>query len=219
MKIVRSSDVVIKNLLDLIMKGEIGPGDKLPSIEHLAKQMGTSIISAREAVQNLAAIGLIEISHGRGTFMTEGAPVMEELFEARKVVESYSAMAAAARAPEPESLAYMERLLDEMNEAIKDKEIERYSELDYEFHLAIGKAAGNRILFKTLENIKGLLRYQQFTINRLPNIIKISLQRHKEIFEAIKARNPQTAEASMTLHITEVIDSWKKRVSPLQSKR
>ena len=94
MKIVRSSDVVIKNLLDLIMKGEIGPGDKLPSIEHLAKQMGTSIISAREAVQNLASIGLIEISHGRGTFMTEGAPVMEELFEARKVVESYSAMAA-----------------------------------------------------------------------------------------------------------------------------
>ena len=60
----------------------------------------------------------------------------------------------------------MERLLEEMNEAIKDGEIERYSELDYEFHLAIGKAAGNRILFKTLENIKGLLRYQQFTINR-----------------------------------------------------
>jgi GntR family transcriptional repressor for pyruvate dehydrogenase complex len=218
MKIIRSSDVVIKNLLDLIMKGEIGPGDKLPSIDHLAKQMGTSIISAREAVQNLAAIGLIEISHGRGTFMTEGAPVMEELFEARKVIESHMAMA-AARAADPEILAYMKRLLEEMNKALKDGEIEHYSELDYEFHLAIGKAAGNRILFKTLENIKGLLRYQQITINRLPNVIQISSKRHKEIFEAIKKKNPETAEASMTLHISEVIDSWKKRVSPFQSKK
>lgn len=218
MKIIRSSDVVIKNLLDLIVKGEIGPGDKLPSIEHLAKQMGTGIISAREAVQNLAAMGLIEISHGRGTFMTEGAPVMEELFEARKVIESYCAMG-AAKAAGPEHLAYMKRLLNEMNEALRDGEIERYSELDYEFHLAIGKAAGNRILFKTLENIKGLLRYQQITINRMPNIIQLSSQRHKEIFEAIKQKKPAIAEASMTLHISEVIDSWKKRVSPFHNKK
>jgi len=218
MRIVRSSDVVIKNLLDLIMKGEIGPGDKLPSIDHLAKQMGTSIISAREAVQNLAAIGLIEISHGRGTFMTEGAPVMEELFEARKVIESYMAMA-AAKAAGPENLTFMKHLIEEMNKALGDGEIERYSELDYEFHLAIGKAAGNRILFKTLENIKGLLRYQQITINRLPNVIKLSSQRHREIFEAIRTKNPGDAEASMTLHISEVIDSWKKRVSPFQHRR
>jgi len=192
MKIVRSSDLVIKNLLALIMKGEIGPGDKLPSTEHLARQMGTSVISAREAVQNLSAIGLVEISHGRGTFMTKGAPVMEELFEARRVIESYCAMA-AARLANPESMKILERLLKEMDQALKSGDIEQYSEMDYEFHLAIGKAAGNRILSKTLENIKELLRYQQSTINRLPNIIQGSSARHREIFKAIKEKDPDLA--------------------------
>ena len=72
MKPTKSSDVIIKVLLDLIMKGEIRPGDKVPSAENLAKNTGTSVISAREAVQNLAGIGLVEIMHGRGIFLTEG---------------------------------------------------------------------------------------------------------------------------------------------------
>ena len=95
MIITRSSDLVIRNLLDLIVRGRIRPGDKLPSTGNLAKQMGVSVVSAREAVQSLATIGLLEISHGRGIFLTEGAPVIEELLEARKVIESYNAMMAA----------------------------------------------------------------------------------------------------------------------------
>ena len=214
MKIIRSSDLVIKSLLDLIMRGEIGPGDKLPSTEHLARQTGTSAISAREAIQNLAAIGLVEIIHGRGTFMTAGAPVMEELLEARRVIEAHSAMA-AARTSDPETIRGLEHLLEEMDRALRHGDIEGYSEMDYEFHLAIGKAAGNRILFKTLENIKGLLRYQQATINRLPHIIEHSSARHKEIFGAIRDKDPDSAGRSMTGHITEVIDAWKRMTGPI----
>jgi len=70
MKTIRSSDVVMF-LLDLIMKGEIKPGGKLPSTGNLAKKIGTSFISAREAVQNLSAVGLVEIGHGRGIFMIQ----------------------------------------------------------------------------------------------------------------------------------------------------
>jgi GntR family transcriptional repressor for pyruvate dehydrogenase complex len=217
MKIIRSSDLVIKSLLDLIMRGEIGPGDKLPSSEHLARQMGISAISAREAVQNLAAIGLVEIIHGRGTFMTAGAPVMEELLEARRVIETHGATA-AARIADTESIHGLELLLEEMDRALRNGDIDRYSEMDYEFHLAIGKAAGNRILFKTLENIKGLLRYQQATINRLPDIIENSSARHREIFVAIRDKDPDAAGRSMTGHITEVIDAWKQMTGPVRKR-
>ena len=82
--------------------------------------------------------------------------------------------------------------------------------------LAIGKAAGNRILFKTLENIKGLLRYQQATINRLPDIINNSSARHREIFGAIRDKDPDRAGRSMTGHITEVIDAWKQMTGPVR---
>lgn len=218
MKIIRSSGVVIKNLLDLIMKGEIKPGDKLPSTENLAKKMGTSVISTREAVQNLEIIGLVKISHGRGIFMTEGVPVIEELFEARKIIESYNATM-AARNIDPDGLKNIEDLLKQMDKNIENGDIDSFSEKDYEFHLSIGKAAGNRILLKTLENIKDLLRYQQSIINRLPNIIRCSSLRHKEIFKAIKKGDPDSAGSIMTKHITEVIESWKKNVNPLIRKK
>jgi GntR family transcriptional regulator, transcriptional repressor for pyruvate dehydrogenase complex len=218
MKITRSSDVVIKFLLDLIMEGEVKPGDKLPSTENLAKKIGTSVISAREAVQNLSAVGLVEISHGRGIFMTEGAPVIEELFDARKIIESHNAMMAAQNI-EPDGLKNLEDLLTEMDKDIERGDIDSFSEMDYEFHLSIGKAAGNRILLKVLENIKDLLRYQQSTINSLPDIIQSSSVRHREIFDAIKTGDPDLAGQVMTKHITEVIESWKKYVSPIQEKK
>jgi GntR family transcriptional regulator, transcriptional repressor for pyruvate dehydrogenase complex len=211
MKTVKSSDVVIKNLLALIIRGVVKPGDKLPSTEHLAKEMGTSVISAREAVQSLAAVGLVEIRHGRGLFMTQGRPVIEELLEARKVIESYNAMM-AARNIDGKGLESIEHLLGRMDKEMEAGDIDSFSELDYEFHHTLGKVAGNRILLKTLENIKDLLRYQQSMINQLPHIIRNSTKRHRGIFTAIKKRDPESAGAIMTKHIDEVIASWKKNV-------
>jgi len=218
MKTIRSSDVVIKFLLDLIMKGEVNPGDKLPSIENLAKQTGTSVISAREAVQNLSAVGLVEISHGRGIFMTEGAPVIEELLEARKIIESHNAMMAAKNI-NPGGLKNIEGLLVEMDKDIERGDVDSFSEMDYEFHLSIGRAAGNRILLKVLENIKDLLRYQQSTINSLPTIIRSSSIRHREILNAIRMGDSNLAAQVMTKHLTEVIESWKKHMGPVREKK
>jgi GntR family transcriptional repressor for pyruvate dehydrogenase complex len=216
MIITKSSDLVIRNLLDLVVRGRIRPGDKLPSTKNLAQQMGVSVVSAREAVQSLATIGLLEISHGRGIFLTEGAPVIEELLEARKVIESYNAMMAAQNADE-NALAPMKDLLDEMDKSIASGDLDAYSEADYAFHLLIGKAACNRILFKTLENVKDLLRYQQSVINRLPNIVLTSKSKHWELFQAIRQGDPESARRIMAEHITEVIDSWKGNAASLEA--
>ncbi|MBA4393869.1 MAG: hypothetical protein C0407_09985 [Desulfobacca sp.] len=152
---------------------------------------------------------MVEICHGRGIFLTEGAPVIEELLEARKVIESYNAMA-AAKSISPEKLKAIGNLLDRMDRAMEAGDIESFSELDYEFHHALGQTAGNRILFKTLENIKDLLRYQQSMINQLPNIVQSSAVSHREIFEAIRRKDAVSAGSAMTKHIVEVIESWKK---------
>ncbi len=214
MKPTKSSDAVIKVLLDLIMKGEIKPGDKLPSAENIAKSTGTSVITAREAVQNLAAIGLVEIMHGRGIFLTEGAPVIDELLEARKVIES-STVVMATRNLDSAGLDAIARLLDRMEASLAAGNTELFSELDYEFHFFLAKASGNRILLKTLENIKELLRYQQSTINRLPYIVHTSALRHREIFTALKNGNAELAGSIMDSHISEVIDAWKNSTAPV----
>lgn len=209
--ITKACDIVTKNLIVAIIKGELKPGDKLPSAQALAKLCGTSVLSAREAVQGLANIGIIEITHGRGMFLTDGAPVIRELLEARRVLESHNAMMASQEASQ-ENLQAMEALLKEMDLNLRHRDIESYSEKDVEFHFAIGKASGNRILFKTLMNIRNLLCYQLFTINRLPNIVQRSTIRHREIFNAIRNRDPELARSSMWKHMTETIDSWKEDV-------
>jgi GntR family transcriptional repressor for pyruvate dehydrogenase complex len=149
--------------------------------------------------------------------MTEGAPVIEELLEARKIIESHNAMMAAENI-DPEGLKDIEDLLTEMDKDIERGDIDSFSEVDYQFHLSIGRAAGNRILLKALENIKDLLRYQQSTINNLLDIIRSSSVRHREILDALRTGDPNLAAQVMTKHITEVIESWKKHVSPIQEK-
>lgn len=209
---IKASDAVIKYLIEAIAKGELQPGDKLPSAETQAKLCGTSVLSAREAVQSLAAIGIIEISHGRGMFLTRGAPVIEELLEARRVLESHNAMMSAQNLT-TNDLQALEALLKGMDENLKEGDIESFSEKDIEFHYSIGKASGNRILFKTLNNIRNLLHYQMVTINRLPNIIQRSSKRHRDIFKAIRKKDPELARSLMWKHITEIIESWKKDVA------
>jgi GntR family transcriptional repressor for pyruvate dehydrogenase complex len=210
---IKASDVVIKYLLEGIVSGNLKPGDKLPSAESQAKLCGTSVLSTREALQSLATIGIIEISHGRGMFVTGGIPVIEDLLEARRVLESHNAMMAAKNLNALDIQA-LENLLKGMDEDLRTGDVEAFSEKDMEFHYTLGKASGNRILFKTLINIRNLLHYQMLTINRLPTVIERSSKRHWEIFKAIRKRDPELAGSLMSKHITEVIKTWKKDVAP-----
>jgi GntR family transcriptional regulator, transcriptional repressor for pyruvate dehydrogenase complex len=215
--IIKAGDIVIKYLIDAIVRGDLKPGDRLLSLEHLAKQCGTSVLSAREAVQNLAIIGILDICHGKGIFLTEGAPVIEELLEARRTLESYFAMMAAQNG-DPAIIRELETQLQDMDRSLAAGAIESYSERDIDFHYTIAKASGNRILFKTLINIRNLLHYQLFTINRLPGIITRSTERHWEVFKAIQKKEPERARTWMWQHITETIEVWKQNTETLQQK-
>jgi GntR family transcriptional repressor for pyruvate dehydrogenase complex len=59
----RSTDAVVEVILDSILKGDIQPGDKLPSAQRLGAMIGTSFVSTRVVLKGLETIGLIEISH------------------------------------------------------------------------------------------------------------------------------------------------------------
>jgi GntR family transcriptional regulator, transcriptional repressor for pyruvate dehydrogenase complex len=214
----KTGDFIIKNLIDALVKEELGPGDKLPSMENLAKMSETSILSVREAVQNLATLGILEISHGRGVFVTDGAPVIEELLDARRTLESYFAMMAAQHC-NAEMLQDLELLLQDMDRSLSENDIATYSEKDFDFHYSIAKAARNRILFKTLSNIRNLLQYQLYTVNRIPTIMERSTLRHREIFKAIQKKDQEQARALMWQHITEIIETWKRDVVPAKQKK
>ncbi len=63
--LVKTGDIITKSLIDAIVRAELGPGDKLASLERLAKESGTSVLSVREAIQSLSTIGILDIRHGK----------------------------------------------------------------------------------------------------------------------------------------------------------
>src|ERR1700690_4108297 len=76
-KIVRSSrlyEQIVQQVEASIHKGQLKPGDQLPPERELGEQFGVSRTAVREAIKTLREKGLIEIQHGRGTFVTNGTP-------------------------------------------------------------------------------------------------------------------------------------------------
>jgi len=215
MKLFKNNNLVSREILDLILEGEIKPGEKLPSAGYIAKKTGVSIVTARESIKKLETIGLITILHGRGIYLTEGKCVIEDLLEARKFFECHNVMMAAQKITDSQ-LKKLDGLIKGMDEDIKNSNISSFSEMDHEFHVLIAKFNGNRILFKAFENIRNLLLYQQLTINqRYSGMLEKSAFYHKSIFNALINRDSASARSLMAQHLDEVLDMWKKYVSNL----
>jgi GntR family transcriptional repressor for pyruvate dehydrogenase complex len=71
-----AADQIIEDLRDLIARREIAQGSRLPSARDLAERYGVSAPTASEAIRGLAAMGLVEIRHGSGSYVTADANSM-----------------------------------------------------------------------------------------------------------------------------------------------
>jgi DNA-binding FadR family transcriptional regulator len=210
----KPGDLVTHYILDLIFRGKATPGDKLPSAENISKQTGVSIISAREALKNLEAIGLVKITHGKGIHVTEGGPILEEMLQARKMLECHNAETAALKVCEKD-LRNLRNLITDMDADLAADDTRSFSERDHEFHMIIARVSGNRFLLKAFENTKNILFYQQSLVNKYPGNPEISTRQHKEIVAALAKRDAVSARLFMSEHLDEALRILKKSIEIL----
>jgi GntR family transcriptional regulator, transcriptional repressor for pyruvate dehydrogenase complex len=208
---------IVSRLLDLIQQRHLGPGDRLPAERELAASMGVSRSSLREALQALTVLGVTEMRHGTGTYVSSLEPDLlvrhlsfvlslsehasDQLFEARKVVEP--AMAAlAARRIDDDALAVLDACLERSEAAIGDAQA--FMEADLELHDAIRVAAGNAVLGRFMESIRapGLASRRRTGARRAVHVQSAS--DHRAIVIALRARDPEAASAAMHRHIENV---------------
>jgi GntR family transcriptional regulator, transcriptional repressor for pyruvate dehydrogenase complex len=71
-----TTEHVVSFVRELIERGALGPGDRLPPERELALQIGVSRPSVRAGLQALAAMGVIQARHSAGTFITDGPPML-----------------------------------------------------------------------------------------------------------------------------------------------
>jgi len=205
---------IADQLAGLIERGEFRPGARLPPERDLAKQLGVSRPSVREALIALEVGGLVEVRIGSGVYVLERAPSPEpaaslpedsgpfELIAARSLVESECAALAAKHATRAQVRAIEEAL------AHMAAEHERGTMplgADREFHQRIAEASGNSALglvVRTLwEQRTGPLFRRLEHHYDTPTLWRVALREHRLIVAAIARHDAAGARARMEEHL------------------
>jgi GntR family transcriptional regulator, rspAB operon transcriptional repressor len=178
------------------------PGGQTLDELSLARQLKIGRTPVREAMQRLAAEGLLRVVPRKGTFVTElGVDTMRQVFEARSSCEAQIARLAALRA-EPSEIALMERSLADVDRLVDERRFRELLEADEKFHLALAEAAKNRLLREMLMSVYGVgVRFWYMTLPQRRSVeIKREMQLHLEVVEMIKQHDPEgAAQAVLTL--------------------
>lgn len=214
-KKVRVYEEIIEQLKDSFAKGDLKPGDQLPSERELAAQFDVSRVSVRQALTILETQGFL-VRKGEGAYkvnkqdfevtqlvnlLTTNKSEINEPLEVRRLIEPKMAEMAAERATE-EDIAEMEDCLERQKARIEAGEL--IITEDSEFHYAIAKATKNGIVVKLLEAIHDMIMQTREKSIMAAGGSQRSLDGHYPILEAIKNRDSNAAYDAMREHLEEV---------------
>jgi GntR family transcriptional repressor for pyruvate dehydrogenase complex len=206
----------IERIRERIASGEWGPGTRLPRENDLARQLGLSRSSLREAVRALSLARVLEVRQGDGTYVSSLDPgellaptlsatsllrgrTVLELFEVRRLLEP-EATALAARRVDDALVAALAAELDAMVAA--GDRADELVKADEAFHDVIAGASGNsvlRALLRSLSTRTARARLWHGIAER--GALDLAREEHKRIYDAIAAGDAELARASALLHI------------------
>jgi GntR family transcriptional regulator, transcriptional repressor for pyruvate dehydrogenase complex len=208
---------IVAKIKEMVEKGRFKSGDQLPVERELAEAFRVSRSSVREALRSLESQGFIESRQGDGTYIasqpveslvsplasvisTEKDDQMD-LFEMRRMIEPDLAYLAAERATE-EEIAMMEEVL-----TLQEKQIalgESGTDVDKDFHYILSRAAKNKAIQRITDNVIDLLAESREQYLQVEGRPQKSILRHREVLDAIRARDPERAEECMREHLVDI---------------
>jgi GntR family transcriptional repressor for pyruvate dehydrogenase complex len=218
-----TSEEVISQLREMIHRGDLRPGDRLPPERDLAKLLGVSRPTLRAGIRSLAAVGILQSRQGAGTFVvkSDGPPSLDssplrlmaslhgftsaEMFEARRSLEMAVAGLAAERAT-GDQMALMSEEVTGMFASLDDPE--QFLVHDVRFHQTIAAASGNRILTSLMNMVATILYDTRIKTVKRATDLKESAEMHRHIYRAIRERDPVAAREAMREHLVVAQKGW-----------
>lgn len=191
---------------DLIHKNELESGKKLNEV-WLCEQLGVSRTPLREALHALSAEGLVELLPNRGAFVAELS--IEELrhtFEVMSVLEGSCARMAAERLTHAD-LKTIEKIHEQLEEYVQNNDPHGYVKHNQTFHQFIQEKAGNPLLSKMATGLRGRVLPQRFRQIHRPGRLESSIDEHRWLMEAFRARDGEKAEKLMRIHLQRQCDA------------
>ncbi|MFC9442425.1 MULTISPECIES: FadR/GntR family transcriptional regulator [Brevibacterium] len=211
------TDDALDKIKDLIVTGELRPGDRLPPEAELSERLGLSRNSLREAVKALDFINVLDVRRGSGTYVTSlsaedlteavsflvdvhASGSLREILEVRRIFEAETAYRAATRIDAAG--------LEDLRQTIRDTDPDSVESLvshDFDFHATIAKHAGNDYLAAMLEAVSmKTTRARTWRGMTDPGAIERTLDEHRAIIDALAAGDARLAQSMMILHVTGV---------------
>jgi DNA-binding FadR family transcriptional regulator len=213
------SDEVRERLLAQINEGDLRPGDPLPSERELMVRYGVGRPAIREAMQQLASLGLIVVRHGDRPrlaaprldllaeqlaltmrhVLTHDDTILTQLKEARAVAE----MGTVRMAAEMRTEADLEMLRDLLaRQRLARAEPQEFMRQDGDFHTAIAGISGNVVLSSVVRAVfDWMARFHTHAV-RTSGLERLTLEEHEAIYAAIAAGDPDRAVGAMKDHLT-----------------
>lgn len=214
------SKSVVSQIEQLILRGILRPGERLPSERELAEKLAVSRPSLREALSELQEAGLLTSRAGAGIFVAEVlgsafAPALMRLFAThdeavldyltfRKDLEGIAAER-AARVGSDTDLKVIDAIYAKMEAAQSKRSSEEEARLDAQFHMSICEASHNVVMLHMMRSMYELLQAGVF-YNRQATFRQRSgrsqlLEQHRAINDALQARDPEATRDAVHVHI------------------
>ncbi|GHJ36735.1 GntR family transcriptional regulator [Streptomyces sp. TS71-3] len=196
--------VVSTAIRQALSSGDMVPGQRLVEQE-LSDSLSVTRSSVREALQDLAADGLVELVPRRGA-RVRVISVEEAILitECRAALEGLCARR-AARLATPEDRRTLTAIGNRMRESVAQGDLSAYSALNRQLHAAIAEMSGQTVADGLLERLKGQMVRYQFRLALRPGRPSQSLPQHLAIIEAITTGDAEAAEAAIREHLDSVI--------------
>lgn len=210
------SQKIVAQISDRIVKGELKPGDRLPTERAMAEQFQVSRTAIRDAIKILSGRDLLEVRHGVGIFVAKPHPSDSELilnftnsklrdvFELRQALETQSAYLAAHRR-ESVHLKRLREILKDAKEQSSNLSV--LNERDAQFHMAVAEASQNFLLVKVMWTLLDILANVRQSSLAIPARPQASLDEHERILQAILQQDAEQARLYMLNHLESVESS------------
>lgn len=218
---------IVRQVVGLVRRGELKPGDRLPSERALAEELGVGRPTLREALRALQLLGVLDIRHGGGVFVSRTEPDtllgplrlflspnehdLESILEAREVIEG-ALLALVARKIDEPLIRKLEANLDALETSMAEAagrptDPARLHALAEEFRGIVEEAVDNPILSRAVQSLDLLCRAVRERMFETAPLDRL-LVNHRRMVQALIRHEPDTARQALEEHV-----AWLREVA------
>jgi GntR family transcriptional repressor for pyruvate dehydrogenase complex len=221
------TELVVQRIKELLGRGELKAGSRLPPERELADMLHISRPSLRTALKALSVMGVIHAKPGAGTYIAKSLPEVftepmhfmtlinntsvEELFEARLIIEAGLAELAAERATDSDIADLIEEV-EEMKANTGDPE--EFLKHDVRFHQAMARAANNKLMSGVMDTVAELLFHIRRQNVAQAKDLEEAIEWHEKIVAAMRKHDPKRAKETLSGHLRAAQSSWAREHMP-----